>query len=107
MSRTVSPSVGRRYGLALVCRVWEVARSSVYARRTHQTFPPPQPRKRGPKTRWSDAELTARLRAWSSHPPTTGVRRRSMFPRISTTSGKVPAAAPGWSLERAAALIFR
>jgi hypothetical protein len=29
MSRTVSPSVGRRYGLALVCRVWEVARSSV------------------------------------------------------------------------------
>jgi protein kinase-like protein len=43
----------------------------------------------------SDAELTARLRAWSSHPPTTGVRRRSMFPRISTTSGKVPAAAPG------------
>lgn len=27
MSRTVSPSAGRRYGLALVCRVWEVARS--------------------------------------------------------------------------------
>jgi hypothetical protein len=34
MSRTVSPSVGRRYDLAQVCGVWEVARSSVYARRT-------------------------------------------------------------------------
>jgi hypothetical protein len=30
MSWTVSPSAGRRYGLALVCRVWEIARSSVY-----------------------------------------------------------------------------
>jgi hypothetical protein len=30
MSRTVSPSTARRYGLALVCRVWEVNRSTVY-----------------------------------------------------------------------------
>jgi transposase InsO family protein len=31
MSRTISPSAGRRYGLALVCRVCEVSRSSVYS----------------------------------------------------------------------------
>ena len=36
MSQTVSPSTGRRYGLAMVCRIWEVARSSVYAGRRRQ-----------------------------------------------------------------------
>jgi putative transposase len=31
MSRTSSPSANRPYGLARVCRVWRMARSSVYA----------------------------------------------------------------------------
>jgi len=30
MSQAISPSTGKRYGLARVCRVWGVARSSVY-----------------------------------------------------------------------------
>ena len=30
MSQTRSPSTQRRYGLARVCRVWELARSTVY-----------------------------------------------------------------------------
>src|SRR4051812_31519473 len=30
MSRTVSPSSGRPYGLARVCRVWRASRASVY-----------------------------------------------------------------------------
>ena len=30
MSRTLSPSSGRPYGLARVCRVWRAARASVY-----------------------------------------------------------------------------
>ena len=30
MSQTVSPSSGRPYGLARVCRVWRAARASVY-----------------------------------------------------------------------------
>jgi hypothetical protein len=30
MSQTCSPSAQRRYGLARVCRVWELARSTVY-----------------------------------------------------------------------------
>ncbi len=46
MSQTISPSTGRRYGLALVCRVWEMARSSVYAVRTRRESPAPAPRKR-------------------------------------------------------------
>ena len=31
MADTTSPATGRRYGVARVCRVWEVARSSFYA----------------------------------------------------------------------------
>ena len=31
MSQTGSPSTQQVYGLARVCRVWEVARSTVYA----------------------------------------------------------------------------
>lgn len=45
MTRTVSLSIGRRYGLALVCRVWEQARSSVHAVRMRHTTPPPAPQK--------------------------------------------------------------
>jgi hypothetical protein len=61
VSRTVSPSAGRRYGLALVCRVWEIARSSVYSVRTRLASPAPEARKRGPKTKWTDAELAYQL----------------------------------------------
>jgi len=46
MSQTISPSTGRRYGLALVCRVWEMARSSVYAVRTRRESPASAPLKR-------------------------------------------------------------
>jgi len=82
MSRTVSPSVGRRYGLALVCRVWEIARSSVYAERTRQTSPPPQPRKRGPKTRWSDAELTELIREVIKASPWLGEGYRKVWAQL-------------------------
>jgi hypothetical protein len=30
MSQTISPVSGKRYGLAVVCRVWRMARSAVY-----------------------------------------------------------------------------
>ena len=42
MSRTVSPSSGKPYGLARVCRVWRAARASVY-----RISPPPGPNRRG------------------------------------------------------------
>ena len=34
MAEATSPATGRAYGVARVCRVWEVARSSFYAART-------------------------------------------------------------------------
>ena len=36
MSQSCSISVHKRYGLQRVCRVWRVARSTVYARQVRQ-----------------------------------------------------------------------
>jgi hypothetical protein len=72
MSQAVSPSTGRRYGLALVCRIWEQPRSTVYAVRKRQAVPVPVPRKRGPKTALSDAELTALIRETIATSPWLG-----------------------------------
>jgi transposase InsO family protein len=82
MSRTVSPSAGRRYGLALVCRVWEIARSSVYEVRTRQVTPAPPPRKRGPKTELSDQELTERIRQTIAASPWLGEGYRKVWAQL-------------------------
>ena len=65
MSQTCSPSTQRRYALARVCRVWELARSSVYRTQARQRQPPDPPaQKRGPKGPWSDPEvLLEKIRA--------------------------------------------
>jgi putative transposase len=59
MSRTASPSTGRPYGLARVCRAWRVARATVYRHRA----PPRQvpPRRPGPVGAMPDAAL---VEAW-------------------------------------------
>ena len=61
MGRAASPSTGRRYGLARVCRTLEIPRSTVYAVRTRRQLSV-APRTRGPKTAWTDAELTEQIR---------------------------------------------
>src|SRR5438477_12377946 len=57
MSRTISLVTGKPYGLALVCRVWRLARSGVYR---HQSVPP-APQRRGPIGAMSDDALTAAI----------------------------------------------
>jgi transposase InsO family protein len=61
MSQTLSPSAQRPYGLARVCRVWEIARSTVYAAQARQATPR-MPQRRGPKGPWSDEALLAAIR---------------------------------------------
>lgn len=60
MSRTLSPSSNRSYGVARVIAVWQLARSSYYAARQRQQHPRPSA-KRGPK-RLSDEELAREIR---------------------------------------------
>ena len=50
MSRTLSPSTAKPYGLARVAAVWDLPRSTYYARR-HRRAHPIEFRKRGPRTR--------------------------------------------------------
>jgi len=47
MSRATSTSAGKPYGLRRVCRLWRVARSTVYYQR-RCALAPRAPRRRGP-----------------------------------------------------------
>jgi putative transposase len=81
MGQTASPSAGRRCGLARVCRVLEVPRSTVYAARARRRSPV-EPRKRGPKTGWTDAELTDRIRGVLARSPFVGEGYRKVWARL-------------------------
>lgn len=82
MSQTVSPSAHRPYGLARVCRVWQVARSTVYAAQARQVGPPRPPQRRGPKPRWSDPELLGEIRAVLAAAPFVGEGHRKVWARL-------------------------
>ena len=60
MSRTASPSIEKIYGLARVCKIWKMARSTVYWRKTHA----PSLAKRGPRPWHSDSELLTAIRTF-------------------------------------------
>src|SRR4051812_49810561 len=80
MSRATSPSAGVPYGLALVCRVWGVARSTVYRHRE-----PPRaaaPRRPGPAGPMPDADLLEAIRAVLAASPFRGEGHRKVWARL-------------------------
>ena len=80
MSRTTSPSGGRPYGLALVCRVWGVARSTVYR---HREPPRTAARRRpGPAGPMPDADLLEAIRAVLAASPFHGEGHRKLWARL-------------------------
>lgn len=80
MSRTVSPSSGKPYGLALVCRTWRAPRATVYRCR----LPPrPEPAGRpGPVGPMSDTALLAAIRAVLAGSPFHGEGHRKIWARL-------------------------
>jgi transposase InsO family protein len=64
----------------MICQVWRVARSSVYAAAT--PLPAPGPGKRGPKTARSDDELVAAIRAVLAETPFHGEGYRKVRARL-------------------------
>jgi len=83
MSRTPSPNTGRPYGVQRVARVWEVARSSVYAAWRRATGPNPVPQKRGPKRGIvPDGELLERIRAVLDASPWFGEGHRKVWAKL-------------------------
>ena len=84
-----SPSTGRRYGIARVCRAWEVPRSSFYAarRKAGMTAPPVPARRRGPKSAVPDEALLAAIRADLARSPWTGEGHRKVWARLRVRDG--------------------
>lgn len=90
MARTTSSATGRRYGVARVCRVWEVPRSSFYAARRPAADPDSPlavPARRGPKPTVSDAALLAAIRTDLSRSPWTGEGHRKVWARLRALDG--------------------
>lgn len=81
MSQEPSPSTQQPYGIARVTRMWQVPRSTVYARRARRDHPTAEA-KRGPKTRWTDAELTAHIRMIIAESPFHGEGHRKIWARL-------------------------
>ena len=62
MSGVISISGHRRYGVARVCRIWSVARASVYRRRRTAAIPQAVRRRPGPQGPMPDTALVEEVR---------------------------------------------
>jgi hypothetical protein len=97
VGRSTSPSTGQRYGLARVCRLWDLPRSTVYFRRHQATIPVdqrPETKRRGPLGTRSGEELVGHIRRILAGSPFHGegyrkVRARLRHQGIRTSRGRV------------------
>lgn len=88
MAETASPAAGRRYGIARVCRVWSVPRSSFYAARAAAARGSAvAPARRGPKPAIADAELLAAIRVDLARSPWSGEGHRKVWARLRVLDG--------------------
>ena len=77
MRAGTSPSSGKSYGLALVCRIWRVARATVYR---HRVPADPGPRRRpGPVGAMPDVGLLERIRGVLDASPFHGEGHRKVL----------------------------
>jgi putative transposase len=88
MSTACSRSTGRRYPLTMICQVYRVARSTVYAQATGEPVTEPAP-KRGPKTTVSDAELLVAIRRVLAEAPFHGEGHRKVRVRLRAQGHRV------------------
>ena len=83
MSRATSPSAGIFYGLARVCRAWEIPRSTFYFRRkAGKAEAGPTLGKRGPLPCISDEDLVAKIREILQASPWNGEGYRKVWARL-------------------------
>jgi transposase InsO family protein len=81
MSQQPSPSTKQPYGVARVIRVWDLSRSTFYARRLRRD-PPPPPRRRGRPPVLDDDGLLAPIRVVIAESPFTGEGHRKIWARL-------------------------
>jgi len=89
MAGSVSPATGRAYGVARVCKIWGVPRSSFYlARRLAQNPAPVRAKgRRGPKPSVTDAALIEAIRADLARSPWSGEGHRKVWARLQVLDG--------------------
>ncbi len=80
MSRTLSPSSGRPYGLARVCRIWRASRATLYRHLAPPRAEPP--RRPGPVGPMPDAALVEAIRAVLAASPFHGEGHRKVWARL-------------------------
>ena len=79
MSQAISPSTAQSYGLARVCRVWGIARSTVYWQRREHATPGTR---RGPMGPCTDDDLVAAIRGVLQASPFPGEGYRKVWARL-------------------------
>lgn len=77
MSRAISPVTRKPYGLAVVCRVWRLARSGVYRQSAS-----PAAQRRGPLGAMSDEALTTAIQGVIAASPFHGEGHRKVWARL-------------------------
>lgn len=77
-----SPSVNRPFGVNRVMRLLERSRLSLYWARARRAVIPGPGHKRGPKTAYTDAELTEKIRAVLGVTPFVGEGHRKVWARL-------------------------
>jgi putative transposase len=82
MSRALSPSSNKPYGVARVAAAWAIPRSTFYAVQARQSQPAGLPAKRGPKTLFTDQELTQQIRRVIGQTPFFGEGHRKIWARL-------------------------
>ena len=90
MAKATSPATGRCYGVARVCQVWDVPRSSFYAAQqasAAEAGPKLNTARRGPKPAISDEGLLAAIRADLARSPWTGEGHRKVWARLRAMDG--------------------
>lgn len=87
MSRVVSPSTGKAYGLKRVCCALNIPRSTVYARQHDTSAPRPTPARRGPKPAVSDESLLEAIRKDLATSPFKGEGHRKVWARLKFVKG--------------------
>jgi putative transposase len=79
MSQATSASTGKPYGLTRVCRVWGIARSTVYWQRHASSAPGAR---RGPVGPWADDALVAHIQRILETSPFPGEGYRKVWARL-------------------------
>ena len=82
MTGRTSTATQKTYTTAQVCRVWKIARSSVYCFKSRQGADRPPALRRGPAGPCADEELVVRIREVLEASPFTGEGHRKVWARL-------------------------